>query len=63
MITPFKENGDVAYDGFVWNIDRWNNDPLAGYLVLGSSSETPRMLIAIPLPPDRFSLESHLFFS
>jgi len=41
MVTPFKENGDVDYDAFVRNIERWNNDPLGGYLVLGSNSETP----------------------
>ncbi len=41
MITPFRENGDVDYEAFVRNIERWNNDPLAGYLVLGSNSETP----------------------
>jgi 4-hydroxy-2-oxoglutarate aldolase len=41
MITPFKESGDVDYDAFVRNIERWNNDPLVGYLVLGSNSETP----------------------
>ncbi len=40
MITPFKENGDVDYDRFVRNIERWNEDRLSGYLVLGSNSET-----------------------
>lgn len=39
MITPFKENGDVDYDAFVRNIERWNNDQLGGYVVLGSNSE------------------------
>jgi 4-hydroxy-2-oxoglutarate aldolase len=41
MITPFKENGDVDYDAFVRNIERWNGSPLGGYLVLGSNGETP----------------------
>lgn len=41
MITPFKENGDVDYDAFVHNIEKWNETNLAGYLVLGSNSETP----------------------
>ncbi|MBI3005447.1 MAG: dihydrodipicolinate synthase family protein [Ignavibacteriales bacterium] len=41
IITPFKENGDVDYDAFVHNIEKWNNDQLAGYLVLGSNSEAP----------------------
>jgi len=41
MLTPFKENGDVDYDAFVRNIERWNEAGLSGYLVLGSNSETP----------------------
>lgn len=41
IITPFRENGDVDYDAFIRNIERWNNDPLVGYLVLGSNSEAP----------------------
>ncbi|MEX1139432.1 MAG: dihydrodipicolinate synthase family protein [Bacteroidota bacterium] len=41
MITPFKANGDVDEGAFVRNIDRWNHQPLSGYLVLGSNSEAP----------------------
>ena len=40
MITPFKENGDVDYDGHIENMQHWNEDLLTGYLVLGSNSET-----------------------
>ena len=40
MITPFKENGDIDYDSFETNIHNWNKSKLAGYLVLGSNSET-----------------------
>jgi 4-hydroxy-2-oxoglutarate aldolase len=40
MITPFKKNGDVDYDGFVSNVEKWNKDKLTGYLVIGSNSET-----------------------
>ena len=40
MITPFKENGDVDYEGFASNIQKWNKDKMAGYLVIGSNSET-----------------------
>ncbi|MGE5633555.1 MAG: dihydrodipicolinate synthase family protein [Caulobacteraceae bacterium] len=40
MITTFKENGDVDYEMFIRNIDRWNQDDVSGYLVLGSNSET-----------------------
>ena len=39
MITPFTENGDVDYDKHISNMERWNQDRLAGYLVLGSNSE------------------------
>lgn len=39
MITPFKEDGTVDYDKHVQNMERWNGDKLAGYLVLGSNSE------------------------
>ena len=40
MITPFKENGEVDYDAFASNIQKWNNDKIALYLVIGSNSET-----------------------
>ena len=40
MITPFLENGDVDYKGFASNIQKWNKDRMAGYLVIGSNSET-----------------------
>lgn len=40
MITPFLENGDVDYEGFASNIRKWNENKLAGYLVIGSNSET-----------------------
>jgi len=40
MITPFNENGDVDYQLFAENVEKWNKDNLAGYLVLGSNSET-----------------------
>jgi len=40
MITPFKEDGAVDYDKHIFNMQRWNQDRLAGYLVLGSNSES-----------------------
>lgn len=40
MLTPFCEDGEVDYNAFGRNIERWNNTPLSGYLVLGSNSET-----------------------
>jgi 4-hydroxy-2-oxoglutarate aldolase len=39
MLTPFHENGDVDYEAFAANIEKWNTAPLGGYLVLGSNSE------------------------
>ncbi len=41
MITPFDEKGEVDYDKHVKNMEKWNEYDLAGYLVLGSNSETP----------------------
>ena len=43
MITPFMENGDVDFIAFAENVEHWNNDHLAGYLVNGSNSETAFM--------------------
>ncbi|SKC92638.1 dihydrodipicolinate synthase family protein [Maledivibacter halophilus] len=40
MITPFKESGEVDYEKHVKNMEKWNEADLAGYLVLGSNSET-----------------------
>lgn len=40
MLTPFKANGDVDYDKHIRNMESWNKAKLAGYLVLGSNSET-----------------------
>lgn len=40
VLTPFKANGDVDYDAYCRNLEKWNSCPLAGYLALGSNSET-----------------------
>lgn len=40
MITPFKENDEVDYEGHISNIKKWNDTELCGYLVLGSNGET-----------------------
>jgi 4-hydroxy-2-oxoglutarate aldolase len=40
MITPFDEHDNVDYDKFIRNVVKWNEFDLAGYLVLGSNSET-----------------------
>lgn len=40
MITPFNEDGAVDYEKHAKNVQKWNTYDLAGYLVLGSNSET-----------------------
>ena len=40
MITPFNKAGDVDFDAFKKNVEKWNESDLCGYLVLGSNSET-----------------------
>lgn len=40
MITPFNENDEVDYEKHKINMEKWNEYDLAGYLVLGSNSET-----------------------
>ena len=40
MITPFKAKGELDTNAFVSNIEKWNKAKLAGYLVIGSNSET-----------------------
>jgi 4-hydroxy-2-oxoglutarate aldolase len=37
--TPFKANGQVDYDHLQSNLNRWNQEPLAGYVVCGSNGE------------------------
>ncbi|MFC1886489.1 dihydrodipicolinate synthase family protein [Thermodesulfobacteriota bacterium] len=39
MITPFKEDGELDYDKHIQNMLHWEQDNLAGYVVLGSNSE------------------------
>ena len=40
MITPFESDGKINLSHHVENVEKWNDDNLAGYLVLGSNSET-----------------------
>ncbi len=37
--TPFKADGQIDYDNLQSNLDRWNREPLAGYVVCGSNGE------------------------
>ena len=40
MVTPFKAKGELDTKAFVSNLEKWNKDKIAGYLVIGSNSET-----------------------
>ena len=37
--TPF-ENDEVSYDKLKFNIDKWNQTPISGYVVMGSNGES-----------------------
>ncbi len=39
IVTPFGDDGEVAYDRMAENLDRWNKTGLCGYLVAGSTGE------------------------
>lgn len=39
MITPFTKEGELDLAAHCFNVKRWNEAALAGYLVLGSNSE------------------------
>lgn len=39
MITPFTEEGKLDLSSHQFNVEKWNDTGLAGYLVLGSNSE------------------------
>jgi 4-hydroxy-2-oxoglutarate aldolase len=58
MITPFTSAGEVDYDAFTHNIERWNAANLGGYLVLGSNSETAFLTSEEKLRLMRLTVES-----
>src|SRR5512143_3046283 len=37
--TPFKANEDIDLDRLQFNLERWNKEPLSGYVVGGSNGE------------------------
>ncbi len=39
--TPFGEDGGIAQQALISNLERWNQHDLAGYVVLGSNGEAP----------------------
>lgn len=40
VITPFKAEGGVDYDAYVYNLNKWNKTGISGLLVLGSNGES-----------------------
>jgi 4-hydroxy-2-oxoglutarate aldolase len=40
MVTPFDESGEIRYDSFERNIDKYLEAGIPGYLVLGSNGES-----------------------
>jgi 4-hydroxy-2-oxoglutarate aldolase len=39
ITTPFKRSGDIDFQHLVANLERWNQQPLRGYVVGGSNGE------------------------
>ena len=39
IVTSFDEQGRVAHDQMAFNLERWNQTALSGYIVLGSNGE------------------------
>ena len=39
IVTSFDEQGRVAHDQMAFNLERWNQTALGGYIVLGSNGE------------------------
>ncbi|HEY42668.1 MAG TPA: 4-hydroxy-tetrahydrodipicolinate synthase [Anaerolineae bacterium] len=39
ITTPFKQNGDIDFRHLATNLERWNRQPLTGYVVGGSNGE------------------------
>lgn len=37
--TPFNSDGDIDFDRLQSNFERWNQQPLSGYVVGGSNGE------------------------
>jgi 4-hydroxy-2-oxoglutarate aldolase len=43
--TPFGESGEILFDRLEENLDRWNTEPISGYVVGGSNGEFPLLTI------------------
>lgn len=39
VVTPFDENGEVSYDRFEENLEKWSRTGLAGFVIFGSNGE------------------------
>jgi len=61
--TPFNTDGDIDIDHLRANLDRWNEQPLSGYVVGGSNGEFVSLTLQervevvrkarVTIPPDR----------
>jgi len=43
--TPFGDSGEILFDRLEENLDRWNTEPISGYVVGGSNGEFPLLTI------------------
>jgi len=43
--TPFGETGEILFDRLEENLDRWNTEPISGYVVGGSNGEFPLLAV------------------
>src|SRR3990172_4054923 len=43
--TPFGESGEILFYRLEENLDRWNTEPISGYVVGGSNGEFPLLTI------------------
>jgi 4-hydroxy-2-oxoglutarate aldolase len=41
VIVPFKRNGDVDYDKYTSNLEKWNEEMLSGFFVISAAGESP----------------------
>jgi 4-hydroxy-2-oxoglutarate aldolase len=39
VVTPFDERGEVSYDRFEENLEKWSSTGLAGFVIFGSNGE------------------------
>ncbi len=45
IVTPFRDDEQVDFEHLQSNLERWNREPLAGYVVGGSNGEFPFLTV------------------